>query len=127
MPARHLPLQSLNHLIKLNHVVEQLDAVFHALADGTRRAMVASLADGERSVSELATPHPISLAAVSKHVTVLERAGLLTRRLEGRRRVCRLEPGPLAAATEHLRHYEKFWNTRLDALEVFVAQPEEGP
>ncbi|MFC4943546.1 ArsR/SmtB family transcription factor [Pseudonocardia sp. GCM10023141] len=108
-------------------MVELLDAVFHALSDGTRRAMVATLADGERSVSELAAPHPISLAAASKHVTVLERAGLLSRRTEGRRRMCRLEPASLAAATAHLRHYERFWNDRLDALESFVTGSEEDP
>ncbi|MGI5127679.1 ArsR/SmtB family transcription factor [Pseudonocardia sp. CA-107938] len=105
-------------------MVELLDDVFHALADGTRRAMVAELAAGERSVSELAAAHPISLAAASKHVTVLERAGILTRRKEGRRQVCRLQPAPLAAATAHLRHYERFWNTRLDALEALVTTEE---
>lgn len=107
-------------------MVEVLNDVFHALADGTRRAMLAELAVGERSVSELAAPHPMSLAAASKHVTVLERAGVVTRRKVGRRQVCRLRPGPLAAATEHLRHYERFWNTRLDALDAYVTDPEEN-
>src|SRR5688572_22112848 len=107
-----------------NRVVEQLDAVFHAMADPTRRAMVRTLAAGEQTVGELAAPHPISLAAASKHVRVLERAGLVRRTVHGRRHVCRLEPEPLAAATEHLRFYERFWNTRLDALEAFVAPPD---
>ena len=111
-----------------NRVVEQLDAVFHALSDPTRRAMVRTLAVGEQTVGELAAPHPISLAAASKHVKVLERAGLVHRTVHGRRHVCRLEPRPLAAATDHLRFYERFWNDRLDALEAFVsAPPEESP
>jgi len=110
--------------IIVNRVVELLDSVFHALADPTRRAMVRGLATGERTVGELAAPHPISLAAASKHVKVLERAGLVQRTVQGRRHVCRLEPAPLAAATEHLRHYERFWNDRLDALENFVTEEE---
>ena len=109
----------------VNRVVEQLDAVFHALSDPTRRAMVRSLADGEQTVGELAAPHPISLAAASKHVKVLERAGLVRRTVHGRRHMCRLEPRPLAAATDHLRFYERFWNERLDALEAFVSPPPE--
>lgn len=94
--------------------------MFHALADPTRRAMVRSLAEGERTVGELAAPHPLSLAAASKHVKVLERAGLLRRTVLGRRHVCRLDPAPLAAATDHLRFYEDFWNGRIDALERYV-------
>jgi DNA-binding transcriptional ArsR family regulator len=106
----------------LNHVVELLDSVFHALADPTRRAMVRSLSAGECTVSELAAPHPISLAAASKHVKVLERAGIVHRTVLGRRHVCRLDAAPLAAATDHLRSYEAFWNARLDALEHFVSE-----
>jgi DNA-binding transcriptional ArsR family regulator len=109
-------------------VVERLDAVFHALADPTRRAMVRRLAEREQTVSELAAPYPISLAAASKHVKVLERAGLVRRTVHGRRHVCRLDPAPLAAATRHLRFYERFWTDRLDALEAFVTTPtEEAP
>jgi len=117
----------------VNRVVEQLDAVyldavFHALADPTRRTMVRTLAEHERTVGELAAPHPISLAAASKHVKVLERAGLVRRTVHGRRHVCRLEPRPLAAASSHLRFYERFWNDRFDALEAFVTPiPEEAP
>lgn len=107
-------------------MVEQLDDVFHALADPTRRAMVRQLSSGERTVTELAAPHAMSLAAASKHVKVLERAGLLIRQVDGRRHVCRLEPAPLAAATEHLRFYERFWAGRLDALEAFVARNPGG-
>ena len=108
-----------------NRVVEQLDAVFHAMADPTRRAMVHTLAEGERTVGELAAPHPISLAAASKHVKVLERAGLVRRTVLGRRQVCRLEAQPLAAASRHLRFYEQFWTERIDALEAFVTRPDE--
>jgi DNA-binding transcriptional ArsR family regulator len=108
-------------------VVEQLDAVFHALADPTRRAMVRTLAERDQTVGELAAPHPISLAAASKHVKVLERAGIVHRTVHGRRHVCRLEPRPLAAASNHLHFYEQFWNDRLDALEEFVAPPPEEP
>lgn len=109
-------------------MVEQLDAVFHAMADPTRRAMVRTLADREQTVGELAAPHPISLAAASKHVKVLERAGLLRRTVHGRRHVCRLEAQPLVVAGRHLQFYEQFWNQRLDALEAFVAPPpEESP
>jgi DNA-binding transcriptional ArsR family regulator len=114
-----------------NRVVEQLDAVFHALADPTRRAMVRTLAERDRTVGELAAPHPISLAAASKHVKVLERAGLVQRTVQGRRHLCRLEPAPLAEATRHLRFYERFWNDRLDDLEAFVAprpaEQEDSP
>lgn len=103
----------------------QLDEVFHAMADPTRRAMLRELAVHERTVGELAAPHPISLAAASKHVKVLERAGLVRRAVHGRRHVCHLEAAPLAAATDHLRFYERFWNERLDALEAFVTPSEE--
>ncbi|MCO1656024.1 winged helix-turn-helix transcriptional regulator [Pseudonocardia sp. S2-4] len=94
------------------------------MADPTRRGMLRSLAGREHTVGELAAPHPISLAAASKHIRVLEEAGLVRRTVQGRRHVCRLEPAPLAAATEHLRFYERFWNTRLDALQAYVAPPD---
>ncbi|MDI5935720.1 ArsR/SmtB family transcription factor [Halomonas kalidii] len=107
--------------IYLNHMVEQqtivLDRVFHALADPTRRAMLKRLASGERRIGELASPFSMSLAAASKHVRVLEQAGLIRRRVEGRAHLCRLNPDPLAAADEWLHFYERFWSERLDALE----------
>lgn len=89
--------------------------------------MVRTLSAGEHTVTELAAPFPISLAAASKHVKVLERAGLVRRTVQGRRHVCRLDAAPLAAATDHLRFYERFWNDRPDALERFVTEitPEE--
>jgi len=112
----------------LNNMVEQLphslDGVFHALADPTRRAMLRSLATGERNIGELAAPFRMSFAAASKHVKVLESAGLVRRRVQGRSHFCRIEPVPLAAATEWLRFYERFWTERLDALDA-VLQAED--
>lgn len=94
-----------------------LDAVFHALGDATRRRMLAELADGERTVGELAAPFEMSLAAASKHIRVLEKAGMVRREVRGRTHLCRLDPGPLASAHEWLSFYERFWSGRLDALE----------
>ena len=94
-----------------------LDAVFQALSDPTRRDMLDKLALREHSISELAAPHDMSLAAASKHVKVLERAGLVFRSKTGRTHYCRLNPRPLAEAEAWLRYYERFWNQRLDALE----------
>jgi DNA-binding transcriptional ArsR family regulator len=93
-----------------------LDSVFHALADSTRRAMLRSLSSGQRNIGQLAAPFKMSFAAASKHVRVLETAGLVRRRVEGRSHICAIEPAPLAAADEWIRFYEKFWTDRLDAL-----------
>jgi DNA-binding transcriptional ArsR family regulator len=95
-----------------------MDAVFHALAHDARRTMLRRLAGGELTVGQLAEPLDMSLAAASKHVQVLERAGLVRRTVSGRRHVCRLEPGPLASASAWLNFYERHWNERLDALEA---------
>lgn len=112
----------------VNHMVEQaaehLDSVFHALADPTRRGMLRSLALQERTVTELAAPFRMSLAAASKHIRVLETAGLLQRTVRGRTHICRLAPEPLSEAHEWLRFYEQFWNDRLDALERELRKPE---
>jgi DNA-binding transcriptional ArsR family regulator len=97
-----------------------LDTVFQALTDATRRAMLRSLADGDRNIGELAAPFDMSLAAASKHVKVLERAGLVRRLVKGRTHICRLESAPLAAADEWLRFYEQFWNRKLDALDALL-------
>lgn len=102
-------------MVELN--TSQLNAVFHALGDATRRHMLSALAGGERTVGQLADPFDISLAAASKHIKALEQAGLIQREVRGRLHVCRLEAAPLANAHEWLRHYERFWNGRLDALE----------
>ncbi len=101
-----------------------MDAVFHALGDATRREMLRSLIGGERSVGELAAPHRMSLAAASKHIKALERAGLVRREIRGRTHLCRLEPRPLAGAQEWLSAYERFWTSRLDVLEVLLREED---
>jgi DNA-binding transcriptional ArsR family regulator len=103
-------------------VEQRLDATFAALADPTRRGMLASLALGERSVGELAQPYAMSLAGASKHIGVLERAGLVERRKEGRRQVCRLKAERLAEAEAWMRRWERFWTTSLDRLEIMLAE-----
>lgn len=102
----------------------QLDAVFQALADPTRRAMLRSLARQQRSVGELAAPHRMSLAAASKHIKVLEQAGLLRREVTGRVHICRLEVAALREADEWLDFYQRFWTEKLDALARELRQPE---
>ena len=104
---------------------KSLDGVFAALSDPTRRAMLRRLSARERTIGELAEPFRMSFAAASKHVRVLERAGLLRRRVEGRSHICRIAPAPLAAAGEWLRYYEKFWHGQLHALEA-VLESEDG-
>lgn len=96
---------------------ERLDAVFHALADPTRREMLQALSQAAASVGDLAAPFSISLAAASKHIKVLERAGLIRREVQGRTHLCRLDAAPMHAGLEWLRHYEHYWSGRLDALE----------
>ena len=100
----------------------QLDSVFHALGDPTRRRMLQELAGGERTVGKLAEPVAMSLAAASKHIKALEHAGLIRREVRGRTHVCRLDPGPLASAHEWLGFYERFWTERFDALERLLRQ-----
>jgi len=97
-----------------------MDQVFHALGDATRRHMLRDLAGGERTVSQLAEPFAMSLAAASKHIKALENAGLIRREVRGRTHVCRLEAGPLASAHEWLSFYERFWSSRLDVLEQLL-------
>lgn len=101
---------------------DALGRVFRALADPTRRAMLRSLAERERSVGELADPFRMSLAAASKHVKTLEQAGLVRRTVRGRTHVCRLEAAPLREAREWLDFYERFWGERLDALETLLRE-----
>lgn len=112
----------------------QLDIIFHALGDATRRKMLRDLAEGERSVTELAKPFAMSLAAASKHVKVLETAGLIRREIRWRTHVCRLEPGPLARAQDWLAFYERLWTDRLGDLDRLLReedaarrQPSETP
>jgi len=104
----------------------RLNSVFHALGDATRRQMLHDLAGGERTVSQLAEPFSITLAAASKHIKVLEVAGLIRREVRGRTHLCRLDPGPLAAAHDWLSVYERFWTDRLDALERLLREEDAG-
>lgn len=103
-----------------NHHHPDLDAIFLALADPTRRAILHALRSHESSVSELAAPHSISMPAVMKHLNVLERAGLVAHHKTGRIRRCRLVPQPMAQADRFLADYRIFWEQRLDALGRFL-------
>jgi DNA-binding transcriptional ArsR family regulator len=106
-----------------------LDATFAALADPTRRAILARLAEGEASVGELAAPFAMSQPAVSRHIRVLEEAGLITRSRDAQRRPCRLAPGPLDAATGWIETHRRRWAanfTRLDALLAELQTPPQG-
>ena len=100
----------------------QLDTTFAALADPTRRAILARLASGQRSVLELAEPFAMSLPAVSKHLKVLEHAGLITRAREAQWRPCRLRAVPLADVAEWVEHYRKFWTASFDRLDVYLRE-----
>lgn len=111
-------------------MVEQsdaLDRVFRALADPTRRTMLAHLKSGEQTIADLAAPHAMSLAGAAKHVKVLQAAGLVRCERQGRSRVCRIEPGPLADAERWLASYAAFWTDRLDALEEALKTPPTDP
>lgn len=103
----------------------ELTAVFHALGDATRRRMLRELAGGERTVGQLAQPFDMSLAAASKHIKVLEGAGLIRREVRGRTHFCRLDPGPLADAHEWLSFYERFWTLRLNVLDQLLREEDE--
>ena len=105
--------------------MQTLDQTFMALSDGTRRAIVARLADGEAPISELATPFDMSLTAVSKHVRVLSDAGLITVSKRGRTRYCRLEGGPMRQAVAWLNDYRRFWDANFEALAAFLEEDEQ--
>jgi DNA-binding transcriptional ArsR family regulator len=100
----------------------ELDQVFSALADPTRRAILRALTQRPSTINEIAKPFPVSLNAISKHVMVLERAGLVRREIKGREHYCWIDPRPLREANEWLEHYREFWEQRLDALQVYVAR-----
>src|ERR1700722_5952776 len=118
-----------NHASTFNHMVEllapELTPIFHALSDPTRRRMLVELTSGERTVGQLAQPFAISLAAASKHIKVLESAGLIRREIRGRAHLCRLDPGPLESAHEWLSFYEHFWTARLDVLDRLLREEDE--
>ena len=106
--------------------VDQLSTTFAALADPTRRAILARLANGEATVNELAKPFPISLQAVSKHLKVLERAGLITRGRSAQLRPSRLQGDALREAADWLAGYRGFWEERLDRLDAHLREIQKG-
>jgi DNA-binding transcriptional ArsR family regulator len=114
-----------NHMVE--HIHARLDLVFRALSDRTRRAMLDRLAKGEHTVGELAAPYRISLAAASKHIQTLERAGLVKRTIRGRIHYCRIDPRPLARADDWLRGYERLWDTRIERLVELLRHPDNDP
>ena len=107
------------------HADNELNETFAALADPTRRAILARLARGEASVTELAAPFAMTLPGVSKHLKVLERAGLIARSRDAQWRPCRLNPGPLKEATDWLERYRRFWEASLDRLDDYLKELQE--
>ena len=101
---------------------DSLSATFAALADPTRRAILARLASGETSVTQLAEPFEMSMPAISKHLKVLERAGLIARGREAQWRPCRLEPAPLKQASDWIEDYRRFWDERFDRLDEYLTE-----
>ena len=106
---------------------DQLSSTFAALADPTRRAILARLSLGETSVTELAQPFEMSMPAVSKHLKVLERAGLISRGREAQWRPCRLDAGPLKDAASWIEEYRRFWSGHFDALERYLDRMDPSP
>lgn len=101
----------------VKYSTNKLDAVFHALADPTRRGMLDQLQNGKATVSDLAEPYAMSLAAASKHIKKLEAAGLVKRQVIGRTHICQLDASTIKEARDWVNRYERFWTTHLDALE----------
>ncbi len=106
-------------------MAEKLDHTFKALADPTRRAILARLAEGEASVNELAAPFEISLPAISRHLKVLEEAALIERRKDAQFRRCQLRPESLEAAAAWINHYKRFWEGQLDQLATYLEDVHE--
>ena len=107
---------------------DSLTLTFSALSDPTRRAILARLARGEASVNDLAAPFDISLPAISKHLSVLEKSGLIERRKESRFRPCRLKPAPLKEATDWIERYRRAWEESIDKLDLYLAElPQPTP
>jgi DNA-binding transcriptional ArsR family regulator len=121
-PTRYLTIQLDNQMVQQSRSSDRLNATFAALADPTRRAILARLAGGETSVTELAQPFAMSLPAVSKHLKVLERAGLIARGREAQWRPCRLEASPLKDAADFLEQYRQFWEESLDRLDEYLRE-----
>lgn len=111
---------------QVGYVSERLDATFAALADPTRRAILARLASGEASVLELAEPFAMTQPAISKHLKVLERAGLISRGIDAQRRPRRLEARPLREAARWIERYRKFWEQRFERLDDLLEEMKAG-
>jgi len=126
-PMVYLTIRLISQAVKYSMATDQLSSIFSALADPTRRAILSRLAAGSASVTELATPFEMSLPAVSKHLKVLERAGLIARGREAQWRPCRLELAPLREVATWLEEYRQLWDERLDRLDAYltVVQQEE--
>ena len=105
---------------------DALDRTFSALADPTRRAILARLASGETSVNELAAPFDISLPAISRHLKVLEQAGLISRGRDAQWRPCRLEAGPLEDIANWVERYRRFWDKSFDRMDAYLAELQKG-
>jgi DNA-binding transcriptional ArsR family regulator len=116
----YLTVRLINETVNHAMTSEHLDLTFSALADPTRRAILARLASGDASVTELAEPFEMSMPAVSKHLKVLERAGLIVRGREAQYRPCRLDPAPLQEVADWIEHYRKFWEASFDRLDAFL-------
>ena len=116
-----------NHMVKYKS--NELDMTFGALADATRRGILEQLSGGESSVTKLAEPYNISLPAISKHLRVLERAGLLSQEKNGRVRRCRLDAGPMKEASDWISRYQRFWEQQLDSLAIYLdkLQNDQNP
>ncbi|MDO9103078.1 MAG: metalloregulator ArsR/SmtB family transcription factor [Candidatus Nitrotoga sp.] len=110
-----------------NITIDHLSATFSALADPTRRAMLARLAKGEASVNELAAPFAMSLPAVSKHIKVLEKAGLVTKGRDAQWRPCRIDAEQLKVAMDWIGQYKQFWEERLDRLDTYLLTLQQNP
>jgi DNA-binding transcriptional ArsR family regulator len=102
-----------------------LDMIFGALADSTRRDILKRVSQAEHSISELAAPYAMSLAAIAKHVSVLEKAGLVTKRQSGKEKLVQIAPQTIQIATDHLSEYERVWSARFDALEDLLKETSE--
>lgn len=118
----YFTIQLISYVVKYMTATDELSTTFAALADPTRRAILKRLSSGEASVMELAAPFDISLPGVSKHLKVLERAGLIERGREAQWRPCKLRAEPLGRAAGWIEHYRRFWEESFDRLEGYLAE-----
>lgn len=125
MTETYLACWLINRMVEHDTATDQLSATFAALADPTRRAILARLTAGEASVTELAEPFDMSLPAISKHLKVLERAGLIARGRDAQWRPCRLNAGPLQEAASWIGEYRRFWEQSFDRLDEYLRELQE--